>query len=423
MVKERTAPHIFDLPVRKMREGWYSDQYFNLTKELLEETGHNPVVTMQAFQRKHGVLGGIDEAIAILKLCSGISRNCVHCAGSGLSYSGGSMGVPPCIQCGGSGKEWHNGFDGLEVKALYEGDEIEPWEPVLEITGPYHLFAHLETVILGVMARRSVVMNNVREAIQAANGKDLLFFPARHDHWSVQTGDGIAAHVAGVAGVSTDAGASWWGGKGIGTIPHALIAAYGGSTVDAAKAFADRYHKEMNITVLVDFDNDSVFTALAVAAELGDRLWGVRLDTSGNLVDRSLVHHRDYGSFAPTGVVPELVGLVRDSLDRQGHEHVKIVVSGGFKAEKIREFERLGVPVDAYGVGSSLIRGSNDYTADIVQLHAQCDNCGGPGRAVDPESEGVPSPCRKCSGKGLLTKPVGKVGRWYRDSSRLEQVT
>lgn len=209
----------------------------------------------------------------------------------------------------------------------------------------------------------------------------------------------------------------------MGTIPHALIAAYGGNTVAAAKAFADRYSDQMNVTVLVDFDNDSVFTALAVASELGDRLWGVRLDTSGNLVDRSLVHHRDYGSFAPTGVVPELVDTVRSALDKQGHEHVKIVVSGGFKAEKIRQFESSGVPVDAYGVGSSLIRGSNDYTADIVQLHEQCSRCEGPGRAVDPESEGVPSPCRKCKGKGLLTKPVGKVGRWYRDSSRLEVVS
>ena len=45
---------------------------------------------------------------------------------------------------------------------------------------------------------------------------------------------------------------------------------------------------------------------------------------------------------------------------------VRIVASGGFSVEKIEEFERRGVPVDAYGVGSSLIRGENDFTADIV---------------------------------------------------------
>lgn len=376
----RTAPHVFDLPVRKMREGYYSDQYFNLTKELLEDTGFDPVVRMQAFQRKEGVLGGIDEAIAILKLCSGYQK---------------PGNVDNHDRFNDYGPSWVNGFDKLVVKALHEGDEIKPWEPVLEITGPYSLFAHLETVILGVMARRTVVMNNVREAIAAANGKPLWFFPARHDHWAVQTGDGIAAHVAGVAGVSTDAGASWWGGRGMGTIPHSLIAAYGGNTVLAAKAFADKYADEMNVTVLVDFDNDSVFTALAVADALGDKLWGVRLDTSGNLVDRSLIHHRDYGSFAPNGVVPELVQLVRDALDKQKHQAVKIVVSGGFKAEKIRQFESLGVPVDAYGVGSSLIRGSNDFTADIVQV-----------REVDGSYTGV-----------------AKKGRWYRNSERLEVVT
>ena len=132
-------------------------------------------------------------------------------------------------------------------------------------------------------------MRNVAEVVEAARGKPILFFPARHDHWLVQTGDGWAAHVAGAIGVSTDAQASWWGGRGVGTVPHALIAAYGGDTVAAARAFADRYADEMNVTVLVDFENDSVRTALEVAAELGAKLWGVRLDTSDRLADESLV--------------------------------------------------------------------------------------------------------------------------------------
>ena len=175
------------------------------------------------------------------------------------------------------------------MHALHEGDEIEPHETVMTIEGGYALFAHLETVYLGSLARRSLVMRNVREVVEAARGKQILFFPARHDHWLVQTGDGWAAHVAGAIGVSTDAQASWWGGRGIGTVPHGLIAAYGGDTVAAARAFADRYADEMNVTVLVDFDNDSVQTALEVADALGDRLWGVRLDTSETLVDRSLL--------------------------------------------------------------------------------------------------------------------------------------
>jgi nicotinate phosphoribosyltransferase len=257
----------------------------------------------------------------------------------------------------------------------------------MTIDGDYSLFAHLETVYLGCLARRTLVMNNVHEVVEAARGKQILFFPARHDHWLVQTGDGWAAHVAGAIGVSTDAQASWWGGRGIGTVPHALIAAYNGSTVEAAKAFARRFGNEMNVTVLVDFDNDSVRTALEVAEALGDDLWGVRLDTSERLMDRSLWH--EMGDFRPTGVNEVLVHRVREALDAAGYEGVKIVVSGGFDADRIRKFEAEGVPVDAYGVGSSLLRGQNDFTADIVLVEG-----------------------RECS----------KVGRRYRPNPRLELV-
>jgi nicotinate phosphoribosyltransferase len=251
------------------------------------------------------------------------------------------------------------------VHALYEGDRISPWETVMTIEGDYPLFAHLETVYLGCLARRSLIMRNVREVVDAAGGKPILYFPARHDHWLVQTGDGWAAHISGAIGVSTDAQASWWGGRGVGTVPHALIAAFEGDTVAAARAFADRYAHEMNVTVLVDFENDSVRTALEVADALGPRLWGVRLDTASTMVDRSLWH--EMGRFRPTGVVPELVWKVRRALDGAGHGAVRIVASGGFDARRIRAFEEAGVPVDAYGVGTSLLGGSNDFTADVVR--------------------------------------------------------
>jgi nicotinate phosphoribosyltransferase len=123
------------------------------------------------------------------------------------------------------------------------------------------------------------------------------------------------------------------------------------------------------VTVLVDFENDSVRTALEVADALGDRLWGVRLDTSELLVDRALWH--DMGAFKPTGVNPILVEKVRQALDAAGHDGVHIVASGGFDAHKIREFEKVGAPVDAYGVGSSLVQGANDFTADVVRVEGQ----------------------------------------------------
>ena len=341
--RSRLDPEVFRLPVERIRDGYYSDVYFNLTRRLLVDTGHRPAVTVQAFQKQHSVLGGIDEAIAVLKLCS---------------------------------DDW----SGLEVHALHEADEIEPWEPVLQIDGDYALFAHLETVYLGVLSRRTRIMRNVRAVVDAANGKPILFFPARHDHWLVQTGDGWAAHVAGAIGVSTDAQASWWGGRGIGTVPHGLIAAFGGDTVAAARAWADRFADQMNVTVLVDFENDSVRTALEVADALGERLWGVRLDTSELLVDRALL--AIMGDFKPTGVNHVLVQRVREALDAAGHRHVQIVASGGFDAEKIASFERDGAPVDAYGVGSSLVQGANDFTADVVRMEGR--DCAKSGRRFRP---------------------------------------
>jgi nicotinate phosphoribosyltransferase len=307
---------------------------------------------MQVFQKKESLLGGVDEAIAVLRV--GAGRR-------------GPEGV------------WEPGWDALEVHALYEGDEIAPHETVMTIEGDYSLFAHLETVYLGCMARRSLVMHNVSDVVRAAGGKQILFFPARHDHWVVQTGDGWAAHVAGAIGVSTDAQASWWGGRGVGTVPHGLIAAYGGDTLAAARTFARRFGAEMNVTVLVDFENDSLRTAVEVADALGEDLWGVRLDTSEALVDAGLA---DLGPDAPQGVNLELVRRVRAGLDDAGHPHVHIVVSGGFTADRIRDFEAAGAPVDAYGVGSSLLRGDNDFTADVVRVDGR--PCAKVGREEKP---------------------------------------
>jgi len=328
----RLDPSVFELPVEKMREGYYTDAYFNHTRAALLADGRHPHVLMQVFQRRTAMLGGMDEAIAVLKLCS---------------------------------DEW----SALRVTALHDGDTIEPWETVMTIEGDYTQFAHLETVYLGVLARRTLISTNTERVLRAANGKPIIFMPARHDHHRVQTGDGYAAYVAGAMsgteiGVTSDAQASWWGGRGVGTVPHALIAAYGGDTVLAARRFAQWAPPDLHITVVVDYENDSVATALAVAEALGSKLWGVRLDTSGQLVDRSLWD--EMGDFDPRGVNERLVRKVRAALDGAGHVDVRIVASGGFSVEKIEEFERRGVPVDAYGVGSSLIRGENDFTADIV---------------------------------------------------------
>ena len=288
-------PEIFDLPVEKMREGYYSDVYFNFTRETLLADGRHPRVVMQVFQTQEAVLGGMDEAIAILELCS---------------------------------EDW----DALTVHALYDGDAISPWETVMTIEGDYTLFAHLETTYLGVLARRTLISTNVRRVVEAANGKPILFFPARHDHHRIQTGDGYAAHVGG-RDRRLHRGAGVVVGRarlrnGSARADLRLRREHGARGDEVRRARAT----DKNIVVLVDFENDSVQTTIEVARALGPQLWGVRLDTSRQLVDHSLWD--EMGDFDPRGVTSGSSEGARGARP-DGFEHVKIVVSGGFTAERI----------------------------------------------------------------------------------------
>ena len=334
---ERLAPEVFGLPAAAMRAGYYTDQYFNRARRVLEAEARAPLVTMQVFQKQDVLLAGTDEAVAILKLCLA------------------------------DGYRWED----LEVLSLGDGDRAAPGESVMLIRGPYPAFAHLETLYLGALARGTRVATGTRRAVEAAWPAPVLYFAARHDHWAVQMADGWAAHVAGAGGVSTDAQGAWWGGRGQGTLPHSLIAAYSGDTVAATAALARRVPDSVRVVSLVDFDNDCVGTALKVARALGDKLYAVRLDTAENMVDRSLAAEAEAdgaGGRELRGVNRWLVHKVREALDRNGFGHVRIVVSGGFDGARIRRFRTDGVPVDAFGVGSSLIRGQVNFTADVVKV-------------------------------------------------------
>lgn len=378
-MKKRLNTTIFDLPVQELRRGYRSDVYFWREKVVLENHNLHPRVTMQVFQKNNTILCGIDEAIAVLKVASGRYSDYTRAyklfdklielkrlarsqflinKAKYLKIEEERIKVSQELD-----NLWIDGFSEIEIEALWDGDPISPYEPVMHIHGDASLFAHLETIYLGILARRTKIATNVRRVVEAANGKTVLYFPARFDHWAVQGGDGYAAHIGGASGVSTDAQGEWWGAGASGTIPHALIAAVGGNTVKAVQFFHETY-PSATLIALVDFDNDCVNTALECAHAMGDKLWGVRLDTSENLVDKSVFPLM--GTYKPTGVNPKLVELVRTALDREGFSNVKIVVSGGFNPDRIRQFEVLGVPVDAYGVGSYLMQGSYDFTADIV---------------------------------------------------------
>jgi len=399
---KRLDDHVFDLPVQELRRGYRSDIYFWREKITLETHDLHPEVTMQVFQKKDAVLCGIDEAVAVLKLAAGrftdyekayklFDELIEHKSKARQLFITNHKAYLNAIEqkMAVSAKLddlWESGFEQLDVKALYDGDRIAPWETVMHITGDASVFAHLETVYLGILARRTKIASNVRGVVDAANGKIVLYFPARFDHWAVQGGDGYAAHIGGATGVSTDAQAQWWGAKASGTVPHALIAAVGGDTVKAITLFGDAY-PDVDLVALVDFDNDCVGTSLKCCEALGDRLWGVRLDTSNTLVDKSIIPLMQ--NFKPVGVTPQLVEMTRKTLDTNGFGHVKIIVSGGFNPDRIADFEKLAVPVDAYGVGSYLMRGVNAFTADVVLLNG---------------------------------KPCAKVGRAYKPNPRLEVV-
>jgi len=344
----------------RMAEGWLSDRYFVRAAATAEHAGRDPEVTLQIFAKQTGVVAGIYEVIRMLQT------------------------------------QLAPGYDyrDLVVETLLEGDSInergsDQWETVMHVTGKYRALAHLETPYLGVLARRTLVASNTAAAIKAARGKPLIFMAARHDDWRVQVADGYAALVGGASSVSSDAGGSWWGARGVGTMPHALIAAFGGDTVEATLAFA-RYVRDREpdtaVISLVDYDNDVVQTSLNVARamkrEFGPgALQGVRVDTSERLIDRSLIEDPAlYGRAKLSGVNPYLVRKLRANLDRDGYSEVGIWVSGGFHPAKIKLFEDMDLPVAGYGVGSSLIghnRGEGgllsefDFTADIVRLDGE----------------------------------------------------
>lgn len=347
----RLSPELFRIPVEEIKNGFYSDSYFLRTSEILNKDNHHPRVLMQIFQRQDAILCGVDEAIAIIKKCA------------------------------------HNP-ENIKIQALHDGDSIEPWETIMTIEGDLADFSHLETVYLGVLARQTKIATNVRKVVNVANGKPVLFFPSRFDHYSVQASDGYAAYIGGVYGVSTPANGSYWNGSALGTIPHALIAAYNRNTLEATKAFDRHIDLSVNRIALVDFNNDCVNTTLTVARELGKKLWAVRLDTADTLVDASVLPYM--GTFKPTGVCPQLVRNVRQALDEEGFSHVKIMVSGGFTAERIKEFEDTNVPADLYAVGNSLFKDNVNFTADVVLNN---------------------------------NTPCAKVGREYRPNPRLEIVS
>src|SRR5918998_4584146 len=297
--------------------GESADVYFARAEAILEREGLDPLVTMEVFGRRAAVLCGIDEAKNLIAHVLG------ECDPAETS-----------------------------VEALDDGDAISPREIVLRIRARYRRFGLYETAILGMLAQSSGWATAARECVQAAGDVPVISFGARHVHPDITDVLDYAAIVGGCVGASTPAGARLAGLAPTGTMPHSLVMIFG-DTVEAALAFDRDLGPEVPRIVLIDTFKDEAEEALRVAHALGDRLYGIRLDTP-----------------AERGrVTADLVHEVRARLDQAGFDHVKIVVSGGLNPDRIRYFKEAEAPVDSYAVGS-YISGATpiDFTGDIKEI-------------------------------------------------------
>ena len=302
-------------PAEEILSGESADIYFRRADEILARENLDPLVVLEVFARRPAVLCGIDEAKVLL----------AHVLGE-------------------------NGD--VQVEALADGDPVEAREVVLRIRGRYRAFGLYETALLGMLAQSTGWATAARECVEAAAPEPVVSFGARHVHPEISDTLDYAAIVGGCVGASTPAGARLAGLRPTGTMPHSLVLIFG-DTVRAAEAFDRHMPEDLPRIVLVDTFKDEAEETLRVARALGDRLYGIRLDTP-----------------AERGrVTAELVLEVRARLDQAGFEKVRIIVSGGLSPDRIRYFKEHGARVDSYAVGS-YISGAQpiDFTGDLKEI-------------------------------------------------------
>jgi nicotinate phosphoribosyltransferase len=342
-IEKRAVPPPRFLPAADVLAGETADVYFERARRILAAEGLDPVVTMEIFAREEAILCGAEEALAYLRAILG---------------SGRSPADPTPV-----------------VESLHDGDAIGPKEVVMRIAARYSSFGLYETAILGILSQSTGWATAARRIVEAAAPIPVIGFGARHVHPSVADQMDYASVVGGCVGASTPAGARLAGLAPTGTMPHALIIIFG-DTVRAAEAFDRHIDPDVPRIVLVDTFKDEAEESLRVADALGDRLWGVRLDTPS---ERGRV-------------TADLVKEVRARLDLAGHARVKIVVSGGLDIERIAYFKASEAPVDSFAVGSAISDASPiDFTGDLKEIDGKAVAKRGriPGRTENPRLERV----------------------------------
>jgi len=293
--------------------GFNADIYFARTRQVLSAEQIDPTVVVEVFARAPAVLCGMREVHSLLRR------------------------VLP---------------KGAEIWSQEEGARMGEREVVLRIRAPYASFCLYETAILGTLASETGWATAAQCCVAAAGGVPVIHFGARHVHPDVSGRLEYAACVGGCDRCATPLGAELAGVDPSGTLPHGLILAMG-DTLRAAEAFDRCIDETVSRVVLVDTFMDEADESVRVAEAMGERLWGVRLDTAAEL----------------GGVTVDLVNKVRHRLDETGHTAVRIVVSGGVDVDRIQHFRREGAAVDAFGVGSAISGAPPvDFTADIKEV-------------------------------------------------------
>lgn len=424
----------FKIDFEKIREGYYSDEYFagvrtileNLSRKSYRFGGTSPAEEIRKFIDNQMNIGDIEvdmkiftrrEPFSIAAGTDYVKEIVRECIGSYESDSGKIV----------------KSSEPIKVYSVAEGEKISPLQTVMRLSGRYRDFAILETVILGILSRASLIATNTYNFLDASNGKPILFFPARFDFYMNQELDGYAYKVGHDAYVrntgkdvepliSTQAQGAWWGGERWGgAMSHSYLVCFLKDTAEAAIQFAKCAPPEYKRIVLVDVNNDTINDGLAAAKamfkeylnciESGDideavkyKLYGVRLDTPRNLRDITIPPLGD--PELDCGVNPRLVFMTRQAFDqapdqmnlplrciklaKQYFKEIKIVASGGFNVDRIKMFEKLNVPADIYSVGSSfLAEGQNNYTADLVRvkINGKWHPLAKAGRYVDPKDK------------------------------------
>jgi nicotinate phosphoribosyltransferase len=301
---------------KDIRDGRATDRYFLHTEDALEHAGKNPHVVAEVTADQFP--SGEFEVFA---------------------------GLPDLARM-------FEGFD-VDVDALREG-QLFDGGPVMRIEGPYLEFARWETSLLGYLSHASGIATKALEARRAAPETTMLSFGGRHVHPTLAVALERAALIGGLDGTSHVAAADALDREATGTMPHALMLAFGkGNQEDAWTAFDEAAPEDVPRIALCDTFTDEVDEVVRAVETLSDDLDGVRLDTTGSR----------------RGDFRHIIKEVQWELDTRGYGEVDVVISGGLGADEIREYRDV---VDGFGVGSYVSNADPvDFGLDIIEIDGE----------------------------------------------------